>query len=204
MPWRLEREVTVETETLAEEVTVQTETTTEEVAMETEIPAEETTVEVESTVQKKRRRTTTTGKIKVSMTTTEEDEMTGDPEGKNNNNNNNRRDKGKHDDDRRRQDDQRPEKRKEGDNRDKDSNRLTGRQSKALQAKELQMSYQKGAKRCVEKILGDTQKRRQCGIPPKAIHEHMTKTYSTAGRRPYKPAWIQGEDGHAGCLLCCR
>ena len=56
------------------------------------------------------------------------------------------------------------------------------------------MSYRRGAKKCVEKILGDTQERRQCGIPPAAIHDQMTKSYSTAGRGPNKPAWIADPD----------
>ena len=34
---------------------------------------------------------------------------------------------------------------------------MTGTQHKSLQAKELQMSYRRGAKQCIEKLLGDTQ-----------------------------------------------
>ena len=56
------------------------------------------------------------------------------------------------------------------------------------------MSYQRGAKRYVEKILGDTQERHRCGILPEAIHDQMTKSYSTAGRGPNKPAWIADPD----------
>ena len=138
----------------------------------------------------------------------------GDDKRKDNNNNNKRRD----DSSRRRKDDcnrrdgdcgprennrdrrngnnRRPweSSRREGDHHEKDTNGMTGRQCKSFQAKELQMAYRRGAKRCVEKILGDVQERRQCGIPPKAIHEQMTKSYSTAGRGPDKPAWIADPD----------
>ena len=88
------------------------------------------------------------------------------------------------DEDRRRGDDRRPPR------RDNTSNRLTGRQRKALQAKELQMEYRKNAKRCVEKILDDAQERRQCGIPLGDIHKQMSKNYSEATRGSDRPAWI--------------
>lgn len=52
------------------------------------------------------------------------------------------------------------------------------------------MSYRRGAKRCVEKLLGDTQERHQCSILLKAIHQQMSKSYSVAGRGVEKPAWI--------------
>ena len=38
-----------------------------------------------------------------------------------------------------------------------ESHRMTGRQRKSLQAKELQMSYWSGAKKCVEKVLGEAE-----------------------------------------------
>ena len=67
---------------------------------------------------------------------------------------------------------------------------MTGTQRKSLQAKELQMSYRRGAKQCIEKLLGDTQERRQYGIPLSTIHEQMSKSYSRVGRGSDKPAWI--------------
>ena len=71
---------------------------------------------------------------------------------------------------------------------------MTGRLCKSLQAKELQMSYRRGAKKCVEKILGEAKERRQCGIPPAEIHREMTKSYSVAGRGPTRPTWINDPD----------
>ena len=56
------------------------------------------------------------------------------------------------------------------------------------------MSYRRGAKRCVEKILGDMQERRQCWILPNTIHDQMTKSYSTASKGPNKPVWIADPD----------
>ena len=99
------------------------------------------------------------------------------------------------DDDSRRRDDRRPrennqENRRDGDSREKSSHRMTGRQRKSLQAKEFQMSYCRGAKRCIEKLLGDMQERYQCGIPLSTIHEQMSKSYSRAGWGSDKPAWI--------------
>ena len=49
---------------------------------------------------------------------------------------------------------------------ERESHRITGRQHISLQAKELQMSYRRGAKKCMEKILGEAEERRQCGISP--------------------------------------
>ena len=99
------------------------------------------------------------------------------------------------DDNSRRRDDRRPrennrENRRDGNSREKTSHRMTGRQHKSLQVKELQMSYRRGAKRCIEKPLGDTQERRQCGIPLSTIHEQMSKCYSRGARGSNKPAWI--------------
>ena len=138
---------------------------------------------------------------------------------KDNNNNNKRRknDNGRRDDQRRddrrarennqrrrddvsrRRDDRRPrehdrENRRDRDSREKTSHRMTERQRKSLQVKELQMSYRRGAKRCIEKLLGDTQERHQCGIPPSTIYEQMSKSYSRAGRGSDKPAWIEDPD----------
>ena len=79
-------------------------------------------------------------------------------------------------------------------NNGRESHRMTGRQRKSLQAKELQMSYRRGAKKCVEKILGEAEERRQCGIPPAEIHKQMTKSYSVAGRGPTRPSWINDPD----------
>ena len=103
------------------------------------------------------------------------------------------------DDSRRGRDEGRREVRTRDDGRE--SHRMTGRQRKSLRAKELQMSYRRGAKKCVEKILGDAEERRQCGIPPEAIHRQMSKSYSAAGRGPDKPTWIQDPDREATGVL---
>ena len=62
----------------------------------------------------------------------------------------------------------------------------TGQRNKDVVSKE--------SEECMEKILGDTQERRQCGIPLKAIHQEMSKSYSMASRGTDKPAWIEDPD----------
>jgi len=71
------------------------------------------------------------------------------------------------------------------------SNRKSGRERKALQAKELQMLYRRAAKKCVEKILGATEDRKVCKIPLPDIHSQMSESYSTAVRGPTKPSWVR-------------
>jgi len=70
------------------------------------------------------------------------------------------------------------------------SNRLSGREHRALQAKELQMLYRRAAKKCVEKILGDSEERKQCQIPLPDIHTQMSESYLTTVRGTTKPSWV--------------
>ena len=46
----------------------------------------------------------------------------------------------------------------------------------------------------MERILKDTQERRQCRITLKGMHKQMTKSYSMAVRGPNKPAWVTSPD----------
>jgi len=71
------------------------------------------------------------------------------------------------------------------------SNRKSGWERKALQAKELQMLYRRAAKKCVEKILGAAEDRKECKIPLPEIHTQMSENYSAAVRGPTKPSWVR-------------
>jgi len=71
------------------------------------------------------------------------------------------------------------------------SNRKSGRERKALQAKELQMLYRRAAKKCVEKILGTAEDRKECKIPLPDIHTQMSESYSAALKGPTKPSWVR-------------
>ena len=53
------------------------------------------------------------------------------------------------------------------------------------------MLYRRGAKQCIQNLLGDTQEKRQCSIPLSIIHEQMNISYSRASRGYIKPAWIE-------------
>lgn len=46
----------------------------------------------------------------------------------------------------------------------------------------------------MEKILGDMQERRYCGVPLKAIHQQMSNNYLMAGRVAEKPTWIKDSE----------
>lgn len=65
---------------------------------------------------------------------------------------------------------------------------MTGRQNKFLQHKGLQISYWRGAKKCMKKIL---QEKDQCGILLKTIHQQMNKSHSMVSRGAEKPTWIE-------------
>jgi len=56
------------------------------------------------------------------------------------------------------------------------------------------MLYRRAAKKCVEKILGATEDRKECKIPLPDIHSQMSESYSTAVRGPTKPSWVRDPD----------
>ena len=52
------------------------------------------------------------------------------------------------------------------------------------------MLYRKGAKACVEKVLG-VNEHRQCMIPLSNIHSKMLEGCMATTRGPTKPTWIE-------------
>jgi len=53
------------------------------------------------------------------------------------------------------------------------------------------MLYRRAVKKCMEKILGAAEDRKECKIPLPDTHAQMSKSYLTTVRGPTKPSWVR-------------
>ena len=112
-------------------------------------------------------------------------------ERRNNNNRNNM--KGKERDRRTRQGNNRNGRKDPGetcDDRER-RHRMSGRERRAHQVKEQQMSYRRGAKACMEKVMGVKDEHCRCKLPLSNIHSKMLEGCMVTTKGPTMPTLIE-------------